>query len=173
MDRATLAARLTDACLLTGSFVLRSGQVSETYFDKYQFESQPELLEAVARQLAPLVPPDTEVLAGLEMGGIPIATALGFVTRLPVAFVRKEAKQYGTARLAEGTDIAGRRALVVEDVVTTGGQVAISTNDLRERGAIIDTALCVINRSGRDVPAALAEADLALLSLFTFDELRA
>ncbi len=69
----------------------------------------PTLLASIAEALAPLVPADTEVLAGLEMGGIPIATALSLHTGLPAAFVRKEAKKYGTARLAEGAEIAGRR----------------------------------------------------------------
>ena len=86
----------------------------------------------------PLIPEGTEVLAGLEMGGIPIATALSLRTGLPAAFVRKEAKQYGTARLAEGAPIEGKRVTVVEDVVTTGGQVVISTNDLRALGAIVE-----------------------------------
>ena len=75
------------------------------------------------------------MLAGLEMGGIPVVTALGRHTGLPCAFVRKHAKAYGTARLAEGADLAGRRVLVVEDVVTSGGQVVISTGQLRELGA--------------------------------------
>ena len=85
------------------------------------------LLDALAEQLAALIPEGTEVLAGLEMGGIAVVTALGRHTGLPCAFVRKKAKQYGTARLAEGAEVAGRRVLVVEDVVTSGGQVVIST----------------------------------------------
>ena len=80
---------------LTGTFKLRSGQVSNQYFDKYLFESNPALLE-IAKQLKELIPPETEVLAGLEMGGIPVATALSLQTGIPVVFVRKEAKKYGT-----------------------------------------------------------------------------
>lgn len=76
------------------------------------------LLDEIAQRM---VPSDTEVLAGLEMGGIPVVTALGRHTGLPCAFVRKQAKAYGTCRLAEGTDVAGRRVSVVEDVVTSGG----------------------------------------------------
>ncbi|CAN5717991.1 orotate phosphoribosyltransferase [soil metagenome] len=170
MDRETLARELAAACRLTGHFVLRSGQVTHTYFDKYRFEADPRLLAVVTEHLEALVPPGTEVLAGLELGGVPVATALGLRTGLPVAFVRKQAKAYGTARLAEGADIEGRHVLVVEDVVTTGGQVAISTGDLRERGAEIATALCVMDRSDGDVPA-LVEAGLELRSLFTLADL--
>ncbi|CAN5589000.1 orotate phosphoribosyltransferase [soil metagenome] len=171
MDRSQLAAALSAACTLTGRFTLRSGQVSNTYFDKYRFEGDPGLLDAVAEQLVELVPAGTEVLAGLELGGVPIATALSLRTGLPAAFVRKEAKAYGTARLAEGADVDGRRVLVVEDVVTTGGQVAISTTELRQRGARIDTVVCVLDRSGGEI-GALRDAGLDLRSLFSFDELR-
>src|SRR5215218_2250101 len=114
-DLADLARRVGQACRLTGTFTLRSGQVSTTYFDKYLFEADPVLLAAVARAATALVPPETEVLAGLELGGVPVATALSLATGLPVAFVRKEAKRYGTAKLAEGAPIEGRKVLIVED----------------------------------------------------------
>jgi orotate phosphoribosyltransferase len=104
--------------ILTGQFTLRSGRVASEYFDKHRFEGDPVLLDAIAEKMAGLVPSDTEVLAGLEMGGIPVVTALGRHTGLPCAFVRKQAKPYGTCRLAEGADVVGRRVLVVEDVVT-------------------------------------------------------
>lgn len=170
VDFATLARRVDDVCRLTGTFTLRSGQVASTYFDKYLFEADPRLLAAVARAAMALVPPGTEVLAGLELGGVPVATALSLATGLPLAFVRKEAKRYGTAKLAEGAEIAGRRVLIVEDVVTTGGQVVVSARDLRERGALLSTTLCVIDRSeGRHT---LADEGLTLVALFTADDLR-
>ena len=165
-----LAARVRAASHLTGSFVLRSGLTSTEYFDKYRFESDPVLLDAIAQRLAPLVPSGTEVLAGLEMGGIPVVTALGRHTGLPCAFVRKQAKPYGTRRLAEGADIEGRRVLVVEDVVTSGGQIVLSTADLRARGATVEHAICVIDRQQGGAEA-LAEQSVGLLSLFTSADL--
>jgi orotate phosphoribosyltransferase len=164
-----LARRVGEACRLTGSFTLRSGQVSNTYFDKYLFEADPALLRDVAEAAVALIPGDTEVLAGLELGGVPVATALSLTTGLPVAFVRKKAKTYGTAKLAEGADIAGRRVLIVEDIVTTGGQVVLSARDLRERGASLVGVLCVIDRSGGEHQ--LADDDLELISLFTAADL--
>jgi orotate phosphoribosyltransferase len=141
------------------------------YFDKYRFEADPVLLDAIAEAMVPLVPTGTEVLAGLEMGGIPVVTALGRHTGLPCAFVRKEAKTYGTCRLAEGAEVAGRRVLVVEDVVTIGGQIVLSTEELRALGADVRAALCVIDRQqgGRE---ALAEAGIELLALLTAEDLR-
>jgi orotate phosphoribosyltransferase len=170
MDLDELVHRIDQTCRLTGEFLLRSGQTSTTYFDKYRFEADPELLAAVAAHAAPLIPPGTEVLAGLELGGVPIATALSMATGLPAAFVRKEAKTYGTAQLAEGAAIDGKRCLVVEDVITTGGQVVLSTGDLRERGAIVDTVLCVIDRSGGD-HAKLDEIGLEIRAVLTAADL--
>lgn len=163
---ASLASRVNSIARLTGTFTLRSGQVATEYFDKYRFEADPVLLADIAAALVPLLPPDTEVLAGLELGGVPIATALSMQTGLPAAFIRKQAKAYGTARLAEGADIAGKRVTVIEDVITTGGQVVISTGQLRELGAIVEHVVCVIDRSP-DHGAALVAEGLTLTSLLT------
>ena len=165
-----LARTVGGMCRLRGPFTLRSGTVADIYFDKYLFEAQPAVLQAVAARLAELVATDTEVLAGLELGGVPVATALSLTTGLPVAFVRKEAKAYGTAKLAEGATIERRRVLVVEDVVTTGGQVVISTEQLRARGALVDSVLCVIDRTAGD-HAVLDAADIRLIALFDADRL--
>jgi orotate phosphoribosyltransferase len=167
-----LARRVHETAHLTGTFTLRSGQTSHEYFDKYQFEADPILLRDIAEAMASLVPAETEVLAGLELGGIPIVTMLSQVTGIPAVFVRKAAKDYGTCRLAEGGEIDGRRVAVVEDVVTTGGQVLLSCAELRERGAVVDTVLCVIDREAGG-PEAFAEIGLALRPLFTMTELKA
>ncbi len=155
--RSDLARRIYDVAHLTGTFTLRSGRVSNEYFDKYRFESDPVLLAEIAEAMAGLVPEGTEVLAGLELGGVPVVTALAQITGLPAAFVRKEAKEYGTARFAEGAAVEGRRVLVVEDVVTSGGQVVLSTADLRGIGAEVTDVVCVIDRSEGGGEALAAE----------------
>ena len=171
MTRYELAQAIYGASHITGRFRLRSGSESSEYFDKYRFEADPQLLRAICTALVPLVPPATEVLAGLELGGVPVATMLADVTGLPVVFVRKAAKAYGTCQLAEGAPIVGRKLLIVEDVVTSGGQVASSARDLRALGANVEQAVCVIDREsgGRE---ALADAGIKLYSLFGFEELR-
>jgi orotate phosphoribosyltransferase len=169
-DRDDLAAAVYATAHITGEFVLRSGVTSTEYFDKYRFEADPPLLRDIAAALVPLVPGDTEVLAGLELGGVPIATVLSQLTGIPTAFVRKEAKTYGTCQLAEGAGIEGRRVTVVEDVVTSGGQVVISCGDLRERGAVVEHALCVIDRESGGSQA-LADLGVELHPLFTMTEL--
>lgn len=154
---ADLAAQIAGTCRLTGKFILRSGRTATEYFDKYQFEADPVLLDAVAAHMKPLVPVDADVLAGLEMGGIAVVVALARHARLPCAFVRKAAKPYGTGRLAEGADITGRRVVLVEDVVTSGGQIAMSAGELRALGAHVEHALCVIDRQEGGAEALAAE----------------
>lgn len=171
MNKAELAKAVYDVAHLTGTFKLRSGQTSNEYFDKYRFESNPKLLKAIAEQMAPLIPEGTEVLAGLEMGGIPVATALSLETGIPTAFVRKEAKEYGTCRLAEGLDLKNKKVCLIEDVITTGGQVAISTEQLRERGARVEDVICVIYRA-QGPAERLEKAALNYKSLFTMEELK-
>lgn len=167
MTHQELANSVYNACHLTGQFLLRSGQTSTEYFDKYRLESNPELLFQIAYKMKDFIPKETEILAGLEMGGLPVATALSLLTGLPVCFVRKEAKKYGTCQFAEGIEISGKKLCIVEDVITSGGQVILSTADLRNQGAVIDSVLCIINRGGDEASAKLKGNNLNLLSLFT------
>ena len=172
MNREDLARHIYDCSHQTGDFLLRSGKRSNEYFDKYQFESEPRLLREIAKGLAQLVPSDTAYLGALEMGGIPVATALSLQTGLPVVFVRKTAKEYGTCKFAEGPSIKGKKLTLIEDVITTGGQVVTSCKDLRSEGAIIDTVLCVIDRSEGQTQK-ITDAGLRLMPLFTMAELKA
>ena len=170
-DRDRLARRISAAAHLSGTFVLRSGVTSHEYFDKYLFAADPVLLDDVAGGLEPLVAPGTEALAGLELGGVPLATALSRRTGLPARFVRKKAKEYGTCRLAEGGEVEGLRLTVVEDVVTSGGQVIESVRALRDLGADVVRVVCVIDRESGGFDN-LAAAGIDAAALFRISELR-
>jgi orotate phosphoribosyltransferase len=170
MNRDELARTIYKRTHLTGEFRLRSGAISGEYFDKYLFESDPWLLREISEALVPLIPLASDAIAGLELGGVPLATMLSQLTGLPALFVRKEAKTYGTCRLAEGGELGGRRLTVIEDVVTSGGQVVTSCGDLRERGAIVEHAVCVIDREAGGAEN-LTEVEVELRSLYTMSEL--
>jgi len=170
-DNAPLARRIYDIARITGDFTLRSGAKSTEYFDKYLFETDPKLLKQIASAMVGLVPPHLDALAGLEMGGIPIATMLSQLTGLPVLFVRKKAKNYGTCKIAEGGRVRGRKLLIVEDVVTAGGAILDAAKALRAEGSELGAAVCVIDRESGG-PANLAKSDLILTSLFTMSELK-
>jgi orotate phosphoribosyltransferase len=166
---ATIESQIRQCAKLTGHFVLRSGKISNTYFDKYQFEAHPKLLRAIAEAMVALLSPGIEVLAGLEMGGIPIATVLSQVTDLPVAFIRKESKTYGTCRYAEGASLSGKQFVLIEDVVSSGGAIIDALAKLRADGLNPTAAVCVIDREtgGKE---ALAEAGLPLKALYTLSD---
>jgi orotate phosphoribosyltransferase len=172
MTDPTLARDVDACCRLTGEFTLRSGQVAAEYFDKYLFEADPSLLARVVSRMEPMVPQGTELLGGLELGGVPIATVLSARTGLPALFVRKRAKEYGTCKLAEGPEVAGRRVTLVEDVITTGGAVRDATRALREAGAVVEVVLCAIDRSPGDANP-LADVGLEVRSVLTKAQLDA
>ena len=171
MKRRELARQVYETSHIEGHFLLRSGRTSHEYFDKYLFEADPCLLRSIAEHIAGLVPRNCDVLAGLEMGGIPVATLLSQVTGLPALFVRKQAKAYGTCKLAEGQDVAGKRLVIVEDVVTSGGQIIESTRELRALGAVVDDVICVIDRES-GASENLRVEGLGLRTLFTMSELK-
>lgn len=170
MTKADLAKRIYEVSRLEGYFTLRSGQTSNVYFDKYQFESRPDILASIADYMSKMVPKETQLVGALEMGGIPIATAISLLINIPVVFLRKEAKEYGTCKFAEGPDIENKNICLIEDVITTGGQVAITTEMLRQQKAIVKNVLCVIDRSHGQTEK-LTKAGLALQALFQMKDL--
>ncbi len=169
-ERAQLARDVDTRCRLTGRFTLRSGQVSAEYFDKYLFEGDPLLLARMVSAMQALVPAGTDLLGGLELGGIPLVTLLSQATGIPALFVRKQAKSYGTSRLAEGGNPAGRIVVLVEDVITTGGAVIAAARALRDLGAVVTTVICAIDRSSPG-PGGLSAAGIAVRPVLTKDQL--
>ena len=165
-----IARAIRDVARIHGTFTLRSGAVSDTYFDKYRFEADPPLLKRIGSALVPLIPQEVTVLAGLEMGGIPIVTMLGQLTGLPTAFLRKEAKTYGTCRYAEGAELKGERVLMVEDVVSSGGAIIDTLKMLRGDGIEPMGAICVIDRETGGVEN-LANVGLELRPLLTMSRI--
>ncbi|CAN5268989.1 hypothetical protein BH10PSE12_BH10PSE12_08900 [soil metagenome] len=168
----SLPAAVKAVASLKGEFRLRSGQMSSTYFDKYRLEADPALLKRVAAEMIPLLPAGSEVLAGLELGGVPIATAISLATGLPMAFVRKKAKAYGTCLAVEGDSVDGKRVVLIEDVITTGGAVADATRLVEEAGAQVIGVVCAIWR-GEGAPRIAALPDLPVLAAMTKNDLLA
>jgi len=170
MEKLDLGREIFNISNIKGNILLRSGKISKEYFDKYLFESNPIILKEIAEHISQLIPKDIDSLAGLEMGGIPIATAISLKTGIPCLFVRKKAKEYGTCKLAEGGDVESKRIIIIEDVITSGGAVINAVESLRDLGAIIDTVCCVIDReeNGRE---SLKKLGLELNALFTKSEL--
>jgi orotate phosphoribosyltransferase len=170
MEKPDLAKQIKATSFLTGQFKLRSGKTSSFYWDKYRFESDPVLLSAVIGELQRLLPASFDKLAGLELGGIPLATSLSLKTGKPCLYVRKTAKTYGTCNLVEGGFHPGETAVVVEDVITIAGQVCASVRQMRELGLRVQHVVCVIDRQ-QGGSENLKDIGCSLASVFTLDEL--
>jgi orotate phosphoribosyltransferase len=167
--RAELIEKMKEIALLHGEFTLRSGKKSNWYFDKYRFEGIPSIMRSVAHHMSRLIPEDATRLAGIELGGVPMCTALALETDISCIFIRKKAKEHGTAAQIEGVHEPGDKFLIVEDVVTTGGQAIELIRQLRAAGLNIIGTLAVLNRNEGAEEAFQAE-NIPFWSLFSRDD---
>lgn len=166
-----LGQELVKASYLKGDFVLRSGKRSNRYFDKFLFETQPELLKHLATQLAQLVPTQTHRLAAPELGAVLLGGAVSMESGLPLILVRKEPKGYGTAKQLEGRYSPGERVTVIEDVVTTGGDSLRSIQVLRDAGLDVIHLVVVLDR-GEGGEDNIRQAGIPYSPLFRISDLQ-
>ena len=173
LTRDELGAALREHAYLEGDFVLRSGRRSRYYLDKYRFETRPDLLGPLGERIAQVVAehdPEAVLLAGPELGAVPLAAAASLASGLPFLIVRKEAKEYGTANRLEGVFEPGESVCLIEDVVTSGGAAVQAIEALRDAGLTCRTAVCVVDREEGGVDA-LARVAVRLRPLFRASEL--
>lgn len=165
-DSAITGPALVKAAYLEGDFLLSSGQRSKYYLDKYRFSTDPALLKPIAEGLAGLLPPGLTMLAGVELGAVPLVAALSLETGLPFVIVRKGAKEYGTAKLIEGFLRPDARLALVEDVLTTAGQAIRAAQMLTELGARVERIIYVVDRE-QGADANIRAAGFEPAALFT------
>jgi len=147
LDNIQPVADLVRECsVLFGEFTLRSGKKSSYYIDKYLFETNPEILESIADLIVKMLPEDTKLLAGVELGAVPLVTAVSLKSKLPFIIVRKDVKDYGTSKIFEGKAVEGDHLVMVEDIITTGGAAIKAGNNLREAGIHVDKIIGVVDR---------------------------
>jgi len=166
MTRKQLADRIAEMALLRGTFTLRSGRTSSYYLDKYLFSTQPDILRELGRMFAEHIPTGTTLLAGAELGGIPLVTAASLASGLPCVFIRNQKKEYGTSKQLEGRLAATDRVVIVEDVATTGGQVLEAARVIAESGAAILAIIATIDRQ-EGARETIERAGYVFDSLFT------
>jgi orotate phosphoribosyltransferase len=143
---AELAQDIVNSAYLRGEFILSSGARSSFYFDKYLFETRPSILRRIASAFAELIPPETDRIAGPELGGVALAAALSLQVGLPFVIVKKASKGYGTAKIVEGELHRGERIVVVEDVITSGAQAIHAARQVEKSGGKVLAILGVIDR---------------------------
>jgi len=170
MTKDELARRIVDVALLRGTFTLRSGRTSHYYLDKYRFETQPDILRELGALLAERIPAQTDRIAGPELGAVPLAAAASMASGKPCIFVRNQKKEYGSAKQIEGVVNPGERVVLIEDVVTSGGQVVEALRTLRGLDVSGLKVLVIIDRleGGRQ---AIEAAGATFEALFTSKDL--
>lgn len=170
LSREHLAKRIAEVALLRGNFTLRSGRTSTYYLDKYRFETQPDILAALGEMFAATMPPETDRIAGPELGAVALAAAAGMAAGKPFVIVRNKKKDYGSAKQVEGVLNKGDRIVIVEDILTTGGQVIEAAHTLQEMGATVLKIVGVIDRQ-EGARENVEQAGFVFESLFTVDQL--
>lgn len=170
MTRDELARRIADVALLRGEFTLRSGRKSNYYLDKYLFETQPDILRALGEMFAQKIGRNVDRIAGAELGAVALAAATAMACGKPFVIIRNQKKDYGTSKLVEGTLKPGETVAIVEDVLTTGGQVLEAAKTLKDAGAKVERIIAVIDRM-EGARANIEGAGYMFESLFTTKDL--
>jgi orotate phosphoribosyltransferase len=154
-----------------GEFTLASGRRSDVYVNMKRALTYPDILAMCAQAMA-FHAPESDRVAGVALGAVPLAVAISLETGLPYLMIRKEAKGHGTRSLIEGALEEGDRVFMVEDVTTTAGSAVPGVHALREAGALMDTLVVVVDRC-EGATRTMADVGVRLIPVLTLDELRA
>jgi orotate phosphoribosyltransferase len=173
----TRAAAVARALLAAGTVTLtpdeavifKSGLRSPVYVDNRRLIFEPGPWHIVIDAFAAALPSGESIIAGVESAGIPHSSALAYSTGLPSVFVRKAAKEHGLGRRIEGGDVAGKRTILVEDMVTTGGSSLSAVEALREAGAEVADCFAIITYGLAEAREAFESARVRLTTLTTFE----
>jgi len=151
-----------------GDFTLASGAKSSYYIDVKTAVTHPELLQAIADQVAKNYKFD--IIAGVAVGGVPLAVAVGLAAQKPYAIIRSAEKGHGKKEMIIG-NVKGKRVLLIEDVTTSGGSALYGIEMLRNAGATVDSVVTVVDRE-QGAQDMLRQHEVALLALVKVSELK-
>jgi orotate phosphoribosyltransferase len=149
----------------------KSGIVSPIYIDNRKFPFHPNEWQSVIEGFAEIIQQKSlkqDVVAGVLAAGVPHSAALGYFTKIPSVFVRKEAKDHGTKKLVEGGNIKGKKVLLVEDLVSTGVSSLNAVEALRSEGAEVTDCLVIVTYGFEEARKAFQEKKVQLHALTTF-----
>ena len=127
-----------------GDFTLTSGKKSSYYVDLKLASTDPSILKEIAVEFAKLLPDNIDFIAGMELGAVPLAAALSLETGIPYSMIRKSSREHGTGTRIEGPSKG--RAVLVDDVATTGGSNIESIKMLTDEGVDVSMVLVVVDR---------------------------
>jgi len=170
MNKSELISSLKECgAIQFGRFVLTSGAVSDYYIDLKKANSNPQVLKKIGEAMAEYTE-GYDILAGMELGAVPLVVALSLETNIPYVIIRKEKREHGTSKQIEGGEIKGKKVLVIEDVTTSGGSVIKTIKIIRENKGIVDEVLAVVDReSGAE--QRLKNADVSFIPLLSVSDI--
>jgi len=146
MDKKELIQLLEECgAIKFGRFVLTSGAVSDYYIDIKKASSKPKILKKIVQEMTDYAQ-GYDLIAGMELGAVPLIVALSLETDISYVIIRKEKRAHGTSKQIEGEDVKGKKVLIVEDVTTSGGSVVKSVQIIRENQGMVDEVLAVVDR---------------------------
>jgi orotate phosphoribosyltransferase len=143
-----LVNTIMERALTKGDYLLSGGARSDYYIDKFRLFSDPAVLRRIARLFVPIVSETSpDLIAGTELGGVILATAVSAMSNIPMIVVRKAPKSYGAFAedYVEGPYAEGQSVLLLEDVVSHGREVMAAKARLEELNLKV-TVYAVINR---------------------------
>lgn len=157
-----------------GEFTLASGRKSPYYVDIKCAITNPDVLEAVQKKMSAIINEnvdigDIDAVAGVELGGVPLATAVSLYTHLPLVIIRKSIKGYGTGGRIVGELKPGMKVVLVEDVTTTGVSVMDAIEEIRKNGCLVTHVITVVDRC-EGAQDNLSAIDVELLPLVRASE---
>ena len=159
---------------LAAPITFKSGIQSPVYVDNRQLIYHPAAWRCIIEGFQSLIDArslEFDLIAGVAVGGVPHSSALAYSLTMPSVFIRKESKSHGRSQRIEGGDVDRRRALLVEDLVTTGGSSLSAVSALRAAGAAVTDALAIISYGFAEAASAFARSDLALHTLTDIETL--
>jgi orotate phosphoribosyltransferase len=170
MNKKELIQLLKDCgAIQFGRFVLTSGAVSDYYIDIKKASTNPEILKKIVKAMAEYAK-GYEIIAGMEIGAIPLVVALSLETNIPYVIIRKEKREHGTSKQIEGGEIKNKKVLIVEDVTTSGGSVVKTIQIIRENQGKVDEVLVVVDReSGAEEK--LLNLDVSFIPLLSVSDI--
>jgi len=145
-----------------GKFILSSGIESSIYIDVKKVISFPKINKAICIELSKKINDTNNIVCGAPYGAISYASIISILSDMPMIFLRKETKKYGTKKLIEGEYNKGDKVVLIEDVVTTGKSVIDTAIILEEQGLIISQIIAVVSRATKE----LYYKDIKIESLF-------
>ena len=127
-----------------GDFTLTSGKKSKFYVDMKLASTDPDILGCIAKEFAKHISDEVDFIAGMELGAVPLAVALSLETGIPYSMIRKTARKHGTGSRIEGPSEG--KAILVDDVATTGGSNVESIKSLVDEGVEVIQVMVVVDR---------------------------